>query len=129
MPIAVLLWANHRLRRASTFGHIHNGTKGQAGPVVVMLFSFTDPVNGGLQQYISGSFSTSVMLDLNAFPGLIEMVTSGSAYVNVHSKAGVCTPMMWRLRVLVVVVGGGSTLVCWWGLRTACALIGAVMVL
>ncbi|KAG1661454.1 hypothetical protein FOA52_006817 [Chlamydomonas sp. UWO 241] len=66
-------------------GHIHDGAAGQAGPVVVTLFSFTDPVNGGLQ-YISGSFSTTVMLDLNAFPGLIEMVTSGNAYVNVHSK-------------------------------------------
>ncbi|KAG1666637.1 hypothetical protein FOA52_005846 [Chlamydomonas sp. UWO 241] len=66
-------------------GHIHDGAAGTAGPVVVTLFSFTDPVNGGLQ-YISGSFSTTLMLDLNAFPGLIEMITSGDAYVNVHSK-------------------------------------------
>ncbi|KAG1666641.1 hypothetical protein FOA52_005851 [Chlamydomonas sp. UWO 241] len=66
-------------------GHIHNGTEGEAGPVIVTLFSFTDPVVGGLQ-YFNGSFSTAVRFNLTAFPGLIEMVTSGSAYVNVHSR-------------------------------------------
>ncbi|KAG1673636.1 hypothetical protein FOA52_013300 [Chlamydomonas sp. UWO 241] len=66
-------------------GHIHNGTVTEAGPRVLAIFSLTDPVSGGLQ-YISGSFSTTTMLDLNAFPGLIEMITSGRAYVDVHSK-------------------------------------------
>ncbi|KAG1666634.1 hypothetical protein FOA52_005843 [Chlamydomonas sp. UWO 241] len=64
--------------------HIHNGTSTSNGPVVLTLFSFADPVNGGLQ-FVSGSFSTTVMIDLMAYPGLIEMITSESAYVNVHS--------------------------------------------
>ncbi|KAG1666643.1 hypothetical protein FOA52_005853 [Chlamydomonas sp. UWO 241] len=64
--------------------HIHNGTVASNGPVVVVLFSFTDAVNGGMQ-FVSGSFSTTVMIDLMAYPGLAEMITSGSAYVNVHS--------------------------------------------
>ncbi|KAG1666630.1 hypothetical protein FOA52_005839 [Chlamydomonas sp. UWO 241] len=69
-------------------GHIHNCASDCNGPVELTVFSFVDPVNEGLQ-FLSSctSFSTTVTVDLAEFPEIIQQITSGNAYVNVHSKA------------------------------------------
>ncbi|KAG1674447.1 hypothetical protein FOA52_003052 [Chlamydomonas sp. UWO 241] len=65
--------------------HIHNCSADCSGPVVVPVFSFADAATGGLE-YVSGNFKTTIMVDLAAFPMLGELLMSGNAYVNVHTK-------------------------------------------
>ncbi|KAG1672147.1 hypothetical protein FOA52_001735 [Chlamydomonas sp. UWO 241] len=65
--------------------HIHNCSADCNGPVYVTIFDFTDAA--GVVMYLSGTYSTSIMVDILEYPELRLLVMSGNAYVNVHTKA------------------------------------------
>ncbi|KAG1672121.1 hypothetical protein FOA52_001708 [Chlamydomonas sp. UWO 241] len=65
--------------------HIHNCSANCNGPVYVTIFDFTDAA--GVVKYLSGAYTTSIMVDLVEYPELFDLVMSGNAYVNVHTKA------------------------------------------
>ncbi|KAG1673966.1 hypothetical protein FOA52_015722 [Chlamydomonas sp. UWO 241] len=62
-----------------TAAHIHNCDATCNGPVYVPIASFPAP--------LSGTFEVSIMVDLITFPMLSELIMSGNAYMNVHTKA------------------------------------------
>ncbi|KAG1672122.1 hypothetical protein FOA52_001709 [Chlamydomonas sp. UWO 241] len=65
--------------------HIHNCSADCNGPVYVTIFDFTDAA--GVVTYLSGAYTISIMVDLVDNPKVFELVMSGNAYVNVHTKA------------------------------------------
>jgi hypothetical protein len=75
------------------FSHIHNGAEGVNGPVVAFLLH-DQPAGGGPH---TGVLSTGLITEddlVGPFAGmdfsvLVNAITSGNAYVNVHTNDGV----------------------------------------
>ena len=70
-----------------TMAHIHNGVVGVAGPVFVTLFapaSATGAVNGVL---VSGSLNSTNLPAGVTLAALKTLISTGNAYVNVHTTA------------------------------------------
>ncbi|KAG1670511.1 hypothetical protein FOA52_015376, partial [Chlamydomonas sp. UWO 241] len=65
--------------------HIHNCSSTCNGPVYVTVFDLTDAT--GATPYVTGTFTVSIMVNLAVYPELLDLVMSGNAYVNVHTKA------------------------------------------
>eukprot|EP00955_Chlamydomonas_euryale_P087524 364300-Chlamydomonas_euryale.AAC.6 len=66
--------------------HVHNGTMGENGPVVLPVASFMMP-GSNMPQPVSGDFDTYVMLKTADYPWLPEFLSMGMGYFNAHSVA------------------------------------------
>ena len=69
-----------------TGAHIHNGDRGDTGPVLVGLFSPQGPLPHPHGQIASGTFTAKDVHGI-AFAALLKKMASGGVYVNVHSSA------------------------------------------
>lgn len=74
----------------ATQAHIHQGSEGENGDVVVSLFNSTDPtdVNDGTLE--DGDFTSEDFvgpLQGQNMSALVELMDNGQAYVNVHTEA------------------------------------------
>lgn len=69
-----------------TGAHIHNGGRGDTGPVLVPLFGPENPVSNPHGQIVSGTFTAKDVHGI-AFDALLQKMASGGVYVNVHSSA------------------------------------------
>jgi hypothetical protein len=75
---------------SATQAHIHQGSEGENGDVVVSLFNSTEPtdVNDGTLE--DGDFSSEDFvgpLQGQNMSALVELMDNGQAYVNVHTEA------------------------------------------
>jgi hypothetical protein len=71
----------------ATAAHIHQGKAGVNGPIVVTLYKTTDPSPGLFGGY-SGNITSSMLegpLRGKQLSALVELMSSGQAYVNVHT--------------------------------------------
>jgi hypothetical protein len=71
----------------ATAAHIHQGRTGANGPIVVTLYSTTDRSPGLFGGY-SGNITASMLegpLRGQQLSALIDLMSSGQAYVNVHT--------------------------------------------
>jgi hypothetical protein len=72
-----------------TAAHIHSGTQGENGPIVVTLFKSDTPtqsINGVLAK---GNITSSILegpLSGKTLSDLISLIHNGEAYVNVHTE-------------------------------------------
>eukprot|EP00955_Chlamydomonas_euryale_P109918 365966-Chlamydomonas_euryale.AAC.10 len=66
--------------------HVHNGTMGVNGPVVIPVAGFMMP-GTDMPQPVSGDFDTYVMLKTADYPWLPEFLSMGMGYFNAHSVA------------------------------------------
>eukprot|EP00955_Chlamydomonas_euryale_P109911 365966-Chlamydomonas_euryale.AAC.3 len=66
--------------------HVHNGTMGVNGPVVIPVAGFMMP-GTDRPQPVSGHFQTYVLLKTADYMWLPELLSSGMAYFNAHSVA------------------------------------------
>nr|BBA84051.1 hypothetical protein [Chlamydomonas sp. W80] len=66
--------------------HIHNGTMGMNGPIVIPIAGFMQP-GTSMMQYISGDFSTYIMLKTADYPWIPDFLGAGMGYFNIHSMA------------------------------------------
>lgn len=73
--------------------HIHIGPAGMNGPVLVFLYGLVSPAGGRHDGVLAtGSFTDDDFVGPNAsmsMDDLVEAITSGQAYVNVHTNDGV----------------------------------------
>lgn len=74
----------------ATQAHIHQGSEGENGDVVVSLFNSTEPtdVNDGTLE--DGDFTSEDFvgpLQGQNMSALVELMVNGQAYVNVHTEA------------------------------------------
>ncbi len=70
-----------------TAAHIHQGSTGRDGPIVVTLYNTTDP-SPGLFGGFSGNITASSLegpLEGQALSDLVDLMSSGQAYVNIHT--------------------------------------------
>src|ERR671918_436758 len=70
-----------------TGAHIHQGRAGANGPIVVTLYRTADPSPGLFGGY-SGNITSSMLegpLKGKQLSALVEILSSGQAYVNVHT--------------------------------------------
>jgi hypothetical protein len=90
-----------------TGAHIHQGGAGVNGPIVVTLYRTADPSPGLFGGY-SGNITSSMLegpLKGKQLSALVEMLSNGQAYVNVHTiknKNG-------EIRDQVAISSGNST--------------------
>jgi hypothetical protein len=71
----------------ATAAHIHQGRAGANGPIVVTLYKTADPSPGLFGGY-SGNITSSLLegpLKGKQLSALVELMSSGQAYVNVHT--------------------------------------------
>ncbi len=69
-----------------TAGHIHSGQQGENGPVVVTLFNYDSPMN---QVQENGTITADKLegpMQGMQISDLIEAMSNGSTYVNVHTE-------------------------------------------
>ena len=69
-----------------TAAHIHNGTQGENGPIVVTLFTL-NPVQNGVS--INGSIAANNLegpMQGKTVAELIDAIKSNTTYVNVHTE-------------------------------------------
>jgi hypothetical protein len=70
-----------------TGAHIHQGRAGANGPIVVTLYRTADPSPGLFGGY-SGNITSSMLegpLKGKQLSALVEILSSGQAYVNIHT--------------------------------------------
>jgi hypothetical protein len=70
-----------------TGAHIHQGRAGVNGPIVVTLYRTADPSPGLFGGY-SGNITSSMLegpLKGKQLSALVEILSSGQAYVNIHT--------------------------------------------
>ena len=70
-----------------TAAHIHQGRAGVNGPIVVTLYKTADPSPGLFGGY-SGNITSSMLegpLKGKQLSGLVDILSNGQAYVNVHT--------------------------------------------
>jgi hypothetical protein len=72
----------------ATAAHIHSGTRGQNGPIVVTLFSGLKPgrFSGVLARGTITSANLEGQLAGQPLSALVRLIRSGQAYVNVHTQ-------------------------------------------
>lgn len=71
----------------ATSAHIHQGKAGSNGPIVVTLYKTADPSPGLFGGY-SGNITSSMLegpLKGKQLSALVNLMSSGQAYVNVHT--------------------------------------------
>jgi hypothetical protein len=71
----------------ATSAHIHQGRAGSNGPIVVTLYSTTDP-SPGLFGGFSGNITASSLegsLKGHQLSELVDLMSNGQAYVNIHT--------------------------------------------
>jgi hypothetical protein len=71
-----------------TMAHIHSGSIGKNGPIVVTLFKSatpTGPVNGPLSQGTITSANLEGPLKGKTISDLVKLINDGKAYANVHT--------------------------------------------
>jgi hypothetical protein len=71
----------------ATSAHIHQGKAGANGPIVVTLYKTADPSPGLFGGY-SGNITSSMLegpLKGQQLSALVELISNGQAYVNVHT--------------------------------------------
>lgn len=71
----------------ATSAHIHQGKAGANGPIVVTLYKTADPSPGLFGGY-SGNITSSMLegpLKGKQLSALVELMSSGQAYVNAHT--------------------------------------------
>ena len=83
----------YKIRVASikevTAAHIHSGSIGKNGPIVVALFKSTSPtgtINGLLSQGTITSANLEGPLKGKTVSDLIQLINDGTAYANVHTQ-------------------------------------------
>jgi hypothetical protein len=83
----------YRIRVANingvTMAHIHSGSIGKNGPIVVTLFKSatpTGPVNGPLSQGTITSANLEGPLKGKTISDLVKLINDGKAYANVHTQ-------------------------------------------
>jgi len=72
-----------------TMAHIHSGSIGKNGPIVVTLFKSatpTGPVNGPLSQGTITSANLEGPLKGKTISDLVKLINDGKAYANVHTQ-------------------------------------------
>jgi CHRD domain len=72
-----------------TMAHIHRGSIGKNGPIVVTLFKSatpTGPVNGPLSQGTITSANLEGPLKGKTISDLVKLINDGKAYANVHTQ-------------------------------------------
>jgi hypothetical protein len=72
--------------QGATQGHIHSGAEGENGPIVVTLFNFDSPQN---EVFAKGNITANNLegpMQGKTIPDLIDAMTNGSTYVNVHTE-------------------------------------------
>lgn len=71
----------------ATAAHIHQGRAGANGPIVVTLYTTADPSSGLFGGY-SGNITSSMLegpLKGKQLSALVDLMSKGQAYVNVHT--------------------------------------------
>ena len=71
----------------ATAAHVHQGRAGANGPIVVTLYTTTDPSPGLFGGY-SGNFTSAMLegpLKGKQLSALVDLMSKGQAYVNVHT--------------------------------------------
>src|ERR671919_2669842 len=71
----------------ATAAHIHQGSAGANGPIVVTLYKTADPSPGLFGGY-SGNITSSMLegpLKGQQLSALVDLMSNGQAYVNVHT--------------------------------------------
>jgi CHRD domain len=83
----------YRIRVANingvTMAHIHSGSIGKNGPIVVTLFKSatpTGPMNGPLSQGTITSANLEGPLKGKTISDLVKLINDGKAYANVHTQ-------------------------------------------
>ena len=74
----------------ATQAHIHQGSEGENGDVVVSLFNSTEPTNVNDGTLEDGDFTSEDFvgpLQGQNMSALVELMDNGQAYVNVHTEA------------------------------------------
>jgi hypothetical protein len=72
-----------------TMAHIHSGSIGKNGPIVVTLFKSatpTGPMNGPLSQGTITSANLEGPLKGKTISDLVKLINDGKAYANVHTQ-------------------------------------------
>jgi hypothetical protein len=72
-----------------TMAHIHSGSIGKNGPIVVTLFKSatpTGPMNGPLSQGTITSANLEGSLKGKTISDLVKLINDGKAYANVHTQ-------------------------------------------
>ena len=72
-----------------TMAHIHSGSIGKNGPIVVTLFESatpTGPMNGPLSQGTITSANLEGPLKGKTISDLVKLINDGKAYANVHTQ-------------------------------------------
>lgn len=69
-----------------TQGHIHSGTEGENGPIVVTLFNFDSPQNEVLQDSNFTASNLEGPMEGKTMQDLIAVMKNGSTYINVHTE-------------------------------------------
>ena len=72
-----------------TMAHIHSGSIGKNGPIVVTLFKSatpTGPMNGPLSQGTLTSANLEGPLKGKTISDLVKLINDGKAYANVHTQ-------------------------------------------
>jgi hypothetical protein len=74
----------------ATQAHIHQGSEGENGDVVVSLFNSSEPTNVNDGTLEDGDFTSEDFvgpLQGQNMSALVELMDNGQAYVNVHTEA------------------------------------------
>jgi hypothetical protein len=69
-----------------TAGHIHNGTQGENGDIIVTLFTFNPGQNG---VFVNGTIAANILegpMQGKTVGDLIDAVKSNNTYVNLHTE-------------------------------------------
>jgi hypothetical protein len=69
-----------------TQGHIHSGTEGKNGSIVVTLFKYDSPQNNVLEKGNITASNLEGPMQGKTIPDLIAAMKNGSTYVNVHTE-------------------------------------------
>ena len=81
-------WLNVTGIKKINEAHIHNGTSGQSGDIVVSLLSKSKSAKGGTSPPeidFSGNITKGELLEGKDIADLVSIMSNGSAYVNVHT--------------------------------------------
>ena len=72
--------------QGATQGHIHSGSQGENGPIVVTLFKFDSPQNTVFEKGNITASNLEGPMQGKTIPDLITAMKNGSTYVNVHTE-------------------------------------------
>ncbi len=94
---------------AVTAGHIHNGTQGENGPVVVTLFTNDSPTNEVSE---TGSITADKLEGPMAGKELTDLataMTNGETYVNVHTEQNPDGEIRGQISSSAAMMTGGNS--------------------